>query len=343
VDPIRRTPPPPPPPPAPPRPPAPPPPTPDEPTARQRAAEAWVDDRADWIGGAVVTCDLTRFGRDFTFVWLDPAGPMNLGATVDPLAKFPQLYDGRIRFSTTEPSGEVTLSLQAGPALADGLDPDEQAQALADMDPEELLGGTASQDFRLVRVRWSGATPGSTVACDAAEEPPTGTLTIFFEADPEDLDDTSLSTTLVKGCGNATFALKPSVSMKVEAGACQISIERRNATVPLAIERLGPFLVDIAPGEHVEVELPFPEEPPMWAIPDLDELEAIADITAWTGSELLNTAAQSLLDMLKTGQWSPREVEQILTEVQEELQSEYAEGEDLLGSAEEPLEPSMSP
>ncbi|MEM1031604.1 MAG: hypothetical protein AAGN82_14735 [Myxococcota bacterium] len=141
----------------------------DELSPEVEAAFTQAQDRADWIDGAVVTCDVSAIFPGYGQAFVDMDQGVNLDGQVDVVSRFnTPVMDGRVTLAVTEPSGTARLSL---PDMMRH-DDDDDEDVLVDGNGAFNLGNTT------IRVRWSGAQPGSTVACDGAWEQPQGQVEV---------------------------------------------------------------------------------------------------------------------------------------------------------------------
>jgi len=187
-------------------------------------------DRADWIGGATVTCDVSalmpdRPARVFGNVasaFLDMDQGVHLDAAIDVVSRFnTPVSDGRITFTVQEPSGTARILLPVEPVGEDG-------------EPElSNMQGTWG------KVRWSGAETGTTVACDGVWEEPEGRLQVSLLDErggplPPRSADGPRVLAVLRGCGFMVPMLEPSqpAGIDVPAGRCGLQIERRSSTFP---------------------------------------------------------------------------------------------------------------
>lgn len=260
--------------------------------------ESWrlVEDRADWRGGGIVECDLSSVAPGTAAVTLDPAGSMTLASSIDPLSHFTSPKGGLLRFTTTEPDGVILASLS-------------DRGLLSDEEP------TSNQ---LARISWSGADPGETVRCSRVEI--IGRSELIIHLIGHDFSDGVTTPALyVRACGNAAPPYSSSLRLKVEPGRCRVQVERRNVYLPLARVDGEPFFVDIGENEVVEIEIPVPDEPPVWTLPVWQELTTFVDLASWAGSAALTQAADQLVKLFVSGSWEEDSVNEALESSREEV------------------------
>jgi len=302
VEPVRSEPappwtPPPPPPAAPPQPVPPPPAVDDAPAGLDHASRL---DRADWIGGGIVVCDVRGVAPSARGASVEPEKGMSLDGSVDLVSRIATVQDGHLWLTVREPSGEVPVMLFN---VEDG--------------PADMSGVRA-------RIRWSGAEAGQTVGCSALWQPPSAhvNLTVTDRGGASLLGGPDRGMIMVRGCGLMLPLFASPQRLPIEAGTCTLRIERRNATFPLPVAYSDWTAVRLLPGETLDLTLTAPDEPPMYKPPELHELRALADLAAWGGSVALAEVVQNLIDELVRGRWSP----DTLADLQEALM-EPSDGE----------------
>jgi hypothetical protein len=268
--------------------PEPPPPTPQpvptfEPTGnRFGSLHETALDRAAWVGGAVVTCDLSRFVTDGEMALVAADQILNPDHPVDPTSRFGQIQENHLRLVVTEPSGEVSVA----------------AVRKGDTSPTTPL-----------RVRWQGAEPGTTVGCTGVWEPPSATLRVrLVDASgaplaPNKSESAFAGMALIRGCGMILPYVVEPTPLTIEAGTCTLRVERRNSSFPLIVGRSAPVAVRLFPGETLDLTLTAPDEPPLWQPPDLMELQGIAEIAAWAGSAAAAELIDDLVSRVLRGEW----------------------------------------
>ena len=257
-------------------------------------------DRADWTGGAVVTCDISAFTPDNASpYWEGPDGELIASSatvdrdagldegTVDLISRSSGVLKGRLTVVVSEPSGSSRVFLQ---------------QTGNDIPPGHI-------DGRWLQVRWSGAEPGSTTSCDGVWESETATLRItVVDHDgsplPEDLE-LSEAVVILRGCGVMHHVRDAPSAFTIAASTCAVQLERRSALFPLIVARARPVRVSAAPGQTVDLTLRAPEEPPLYQPPDFVELGVIADAAAFEGSEQLTDFLDGVISDLAAGEWDP--------------------------------------
>lgn len=277
------------PPPPPPPPPEPPPPTPlPEGDHRFSTFAHTAVDRADWVGGAVVTCDVSAFELgDATAVDLDRM--LEPDHPVDVLSRVGVPQDGVIHLVVTEPEGEATVH----------------------------AAGTPGAPHRVFKLRWTGAEPGARVGCTSFDEVEAATLTVTVvdRRGVEVQAERDVRIVMIRGCGLAMPTLGPSTPLAIEPGACALRAEVRNPRFPLIVLRGEPVAVRLFPGEHLDVTLVAPDPPPVWQPPDLLEVQQIADLAAWGGSAAIADALDELADRIARGEWSDELFAELMKEV----------------------------
>ncbi len=280
-------------------------------------------DRADWIDGAVVTCDIGALMSprepdpapgdpdfdDFVMpqmAFLDMDEGVHLEGSVDVVSRFyTPVVDGRITFTVRETSGS--------------------SRVLA---PDMATSPSGSLEGDWLQVRWSGAEPGTTVGCDGVWKRDTGTLTLTVldergqEFSPPDSEDgTQPPLIVVRGCGLMSPAAHEA-ELPVPAGRCALQVERRNSTFPLIANRGEAVIIDVPAGGNVDVTLRAPPEPPLYQPPDLIELSTAADVAAYFGSDAMADAFEELLQSILNGDWDPAMFEELAKAQQEPLPPE---------------------
>ncbi|MFK7931180.1 MAG: hypothetical protein AB8H79_23555 [Myxococcota bacterium] len=288
-------------------------PVPEEPVALPGGKpENWerVHDRADWVGGAVVTCDLSSFEGRFQNAFINfDEGLKNAGA-VDIISRaYTPVIENRITFTVTEETGEARIALN--PAWED---PDE------DIDGASPQPRPGFSEFNGVpaRITWSGAVPGSTVGCTSAVRTESARITILLVDDhgqrtglPMAQGGGTESLLTIRGCG-MHFPMESSIlELQVEAGRCGLQVERRNATVPLIVSRSPVHLVNLQPGEERTIELPMPDSPPLYQPPDMLEVSTAADIAAFFGADVAADLLEEALLKLANGEWNAETLEEL--------------------------------
>ena len=242
------------PPPPPPPPPAPPPPTPlPEGDHRFSTFAHAAIDRAEWVGGAVVTCDVSHLGIGEA-VAVDLDRMLEPDHPVDVLSRIGVPQEGILQLIVTEPDGEATVH----------------------------AGASTEQPIRVFKVRWTGAEPGARVGCSSFEEVERATLDVRV-VDPRGAPmepDREAGLVMIRGCGLALPQVGPTTPIGIEPGACALRAEVRNPRFPLIVLRGDPVAVRLYPGEHLDVTLVAPDPPPLWQPPDLLEVQQIADLAA---------------------------------------------------------------
>lgn len=250
-------------------------------------------DRADWVGGATVTCELGDLADNAVTAHLDMDKGIRLEGTVDVMSRmYTPIEDGRVTFAVKEPEGEARLML--------GIVDDET------LDIDELDGPPDFEAFgsRPLRVRWHGADEGTTVGCDGVWAVETGSLAIrIVDTSGADVEPGPASMAIVRGCGvMVPLAMNP-VEFEVEAGTCALQLERRAANFPLVVSRSQPESVQIAPGEVREITLTLPDPPPLYQPPDLLELATAADVAAFFGADVAADAIEAVIERVLAGDW----------------------------------------
>jgi hypothetical protein len=262
-----------------------------------------VSDRADWIGGATVTCDLGALAPEGgRMAWEDVDGStigtsavvdgqmgLSLAGPSDLDGRHSAVVDGRLTFPVTSEEGSVLVFLEG-----------------------HATGDLAADMGTWLQVHWSGATPGTTVGCDEVRESESATLVV----DLRDEEGRPFPTNphwdeilvVIRGCGLWWFVRGPvdwPHRFSVPAGPCGLQVERRHPNLPLIVARSAVIAVQTRPGEIVELTLSAPPEPPIYQAPDLIELAAVADLTAYEGSGWLADRLEAMLRDISAGTWSP--------------------------------------
>lgn len=290
-------------------PPPPPPPAPPQPVPPPETFEAedtdskgltfeQLRDRADWNGGAVVTCDLSAFGA-FKTASINLGEGLGLGGAVDVLSRLAPVIDGYVRIVVNEPQGRAQGFLLTEEAVNSRID--------------EL------RDLPLLTLSWRGAEPGTTVGCDAVDVTASGSLRVTVNPphdEPHDADGNPLTKPILilRGCGSMWPVVAATSEISVEPGTCTMHVERRNRSWPLAIARGPPVMVRLGPGDTVDVTLDAPPEPSAWQPPDLDELMTISDVAGWAGNVAISNAIEELVASVQRGDWDPDLLNELIAE-----------------------------
>lgn len=254
-------------------------------------------DRADWIGGATVTCDIGHLVADARTAFLDMDQGVHLEGAVDVSSRFySPVQDGRLTFTVRAMAGTTRV-----------LVPDFER----DMDPEDPHLHT-----RALRIRWSGAEVGSTVGCDGAWEERTGRLQVTLDGYPSDQEQESqarMVPPVLRGCGVMLPMPAETVSLSLATGRCVLQVERRHASLPFIVNRGERVAVDILPDRVTRVTLRVPDEPPLYQSPDLTELETAADLAAYFGSDAAADALETVVEKVASGEWNGESLAELLS------------------------------
>lgn len=279
-----------------------------DPNALERLDAA--QDRADWIDGATVTCDLAGLlppppGDDADFDWrsvfIDMDEGVHLDAAVDITSRFyTPIHDERISFTVTEQEGTARVIVPLFESSAE----DRHMNAAP------------------LRVRWSGAAPGTTVSCDGVWEEQKGRVELEITGIPPELmtEEGNWNTgqgmvpPVIRGCGIMLPMPLITGSMDLAAQRCVLQIERRSMTFPLIANKGEAVAIEIEPGQTTRVQLRLPDEPPLYQPPDLTELQTAADIAAYYGSDVVADALDELVEKLASGEWDAATMEELMRE-----------------------------
>jgi hypothetical protein len=269
--------------------------------------ETWTraHDRADWVGGAVVTCVLPEEYQYTQVVFADMGQGLALQGRVDVMSRFlVPVEDGRIHLVVTEPGGEALLQMIG---------------QLGSSQP----GSPRVVENDLARIRWSNAQPGTTVGCDAVWEVGRGTLTIRvpgFGGQPQgdtDFPDPNVADpplVLVHGCGVAMPVTAESTTIQAEPGPCTLRADRRSPLFPFVVARGEPVPVYVESGGYTSVTLDMPPEPPTWQPPELTELATVADMAGFMGADAMADAVDELIRRITSGEFTPDDIGRLLGE-----------------------------
>lgn len=275
-------------------------------------------DRADWIGGATVVCDLGELAGESRNAFMDMDRGLEQSGGVDVLSRmYTPVVDGMITFAVREPSGEARVLLNTvDEAQFDGNEGDGTVDDAVEVEPPRL-------DLAPIRIAWAGATEGKTVGCHAVYASEPATLEIYVE-DSEGNPFSGITeaagsmpdAVVVRGCGFMLPQMYSPIVLDVEAGRCAIQAERRNSGFPLIVARGKTYVLNLQPGETRELHLIAPDEPPLYQPPDLVEISTAADIAAYFGADAAADALESLVDQLANGEWDADTVQEIIQELQ---------------------------
>jgi hypothetical protein len=262
----------------------------------------WVQERADWVGGAVVHCDLgtSLSGR---MLKLDESAAITGDSAVD----VPMRHGGKWPLALGREDAHFVVTQDAG-------------RAVARLVPSPFDGQPAG-DEQLFVVRWSGARPGTTVPCDSVHRASTGQVRVrVVEADGTPYVGSSLGwhdgLVRVRGCGIWRRAARLAVDVPVTAGACTMQAEVRG-DVPFATALGPPVTIYVGAGERVEVVLTLPDDPQLTAAPNVEELTEVVDFLLFEGEEALADLGERAIDATLDGYWDAR----LATEVADAVQA----------------------
>jgi hypothetical protein len=262
-----------------------------------------VHDRADWVGGATVTCDLGALAGTANRALLGPESGLRPTGAVDVVSRFgTSVQDGRITFAVTEPEG-TTRALLARKRQRDGQRVD------ADTTP--------------VAISWSGAVEGSTVGCTGVTALPETRLSVsVVDASGERVPPTQGmypdSFPVITGCGVMVPVWQNPMVLDVIAEDCVLRIESRNPEFGLIVNRGASMPVAAAAGGELEVSIEAPPIPTLYQLPELGEVATAADVAAWAGKQRAADGLESAVQMLVDGAIDPAVYERILASAEEE-------------------------
>lgn len=258
--------------------------------------------RADWVGGAVVSCDLGEDAIGHDQVLFDAGAPFSAEGPVDGVSRLAtRIHDGRISFVVTEPAGETRATL-IDTVRRDGV-------------------RTMAPDTVAVRIWWTGAEPGAEVGCTATAAERTVPVTIEVVDAPGRLAGTTdgewghASYPVIQGCGLVFPLTTNPVEVSLPEGACTLRVDNRNGTFGAIVNRGTEIPVTLGNGDN-RVTLTLPDAPPLWQPPDLLELEAASGAAAWLATEVGDAKIEEALNAMSRGDLEP--AEELWAKVQKE-------------------------
>jgi len=248
--------------------------------ARRRAG--WAHERAAWTGGGWVLCDLSSIPQALdteedpgTLASLVPDERGYLG-DIDPATSHMVVADGWLPLSVRQPQGHAHMKVGGGLFTA--------------------------REPVLVEVSWSqaqGEVPGT---CQVQRLPEPQGATVHVNLVDEDGQEWIPLDRTVQfvGCGRVFSEHTPIV---VDA-PCDLRVQRRGQVLYSQVTLGPPGHVDPALADAddvVEVDLVVPPAPSAGTLPRFDETLALADVAAFSGSELLSDHLDQVVDDLAAG------------------------------------------